>query len=350
MLIKRLKYVVIAFAVIYLIILLIILIVRLPSYTIRTSGQLYIVNKISRDITVFDLSKGKEIAQIPINIESHEAITTLDKNSVVVTNYGAIDSEGNIIKVINTKTNEVEKTIDLKGDIKVNGIVAFPKTNKLALIDYVSNDLLVLNIETDSIEKQIQTKQKMSHLLALHPNKAVAYVTNMGSNSVSVIDLNKNEVVKIIPCGLVTESIDITPDGSEIWVTNKNENSITIINTSTYDVIDTLDTGNEPLKLKFSKDGKYCLVANGTDGSISIYNQHSKKKIKTIILHGIKTEFERILYHTPRPVNILMHPNGLYAFVSNSNARKIEVIDMKTFRIVSAIGTGKVPDALTFIE
>jgi DNA-binding beta-propeller fold protein YncE len=31
------------------------------------------------------------------------------------------------------------------------------------------------------------------------------------------------------------------------------------------------------------------------------------------------------------PVNILMHPNGLYAFVANSNANKVEVIDMKKF-------------------
>ncbi|MFT5875811.1 MAG: DNA-binding beta-propeller fold protein YncE, partial [Clostridium sp.] len=52
---------------------------------------------------------------------------------------------------------------------------------------------------------------------------------------------------------------------------------------------------------------------------------------------------ERIFYHTPRPVNILMHPNGLYTFVANSNACKIEVIDMNTFTIVSTIGTGKIP-------
>jgi YVTN family beta-propeller protein len=51
-----------------------------------------------------------------------------------------------------------------------------------------------------------------------------------------------------------------------------------------------------------------------------------------------------------RPENILMHPNGLYAFVANSNANKIEVIDMKTFTIVSTIGTGKVPDAMVFVE
>jgi DNA-binding beta-propeller fold protein YncE len=44
-----------------------------------------------------------------------------------------------------------------------------------------------------------------------------------------------------------------------------------------------------------------------------------------------------------------MHPNGIYAFVANSNANKIEVIDMKTFTIV-IIGTGKVPDAMVFVE
>jgi YVTN family beta-propeller protein len=62
------------------------------------------------------------------------------------------------------------------------------------------------------------------------------------------------------------------------------------------------------------------------------------------------TLLERLLYHTPRPVGILIHPNGLYAFVANSNANKIEVIDMKTFTVVSAIKTGKIPDGLAIIN
>lgn len=331
-----------------LVAMLIIFFVRKPSYTIQTTGKLYIVNKLSRDIQAFDLLTGKEIAKIPVAMESHEAIAIKDK--IVVTNYGAIDSDGNIIKVIDTKTNEVEKIIDLKGNISANGIVAFPATNKVVLIDYVSNNLVLLNIETDSTEKRIPTQQKMSHLLVLHPSKPLAYVTNTESNSVSVIDLNLNDVVKIIPCGFATESIDITPDGLEIWVTNKNGNSITIINTMTYEVIDTLAAGNEPLKVKISVDGKNALVANANDGTISVYNRQTKKRINTIILRGKTTPFQRILYHTPYPVNILMHPNGLYAFVSNSNASKIEVIDMRTFTVVSTIGTGKIPDALVFMD
>tara|TARA_B100000809_G_scaffold169704_1_gene167060 strand:- start:5737 stop:6753 length:1017 start_codon:yes stop_codon:yes gene_type:complete len=324
-----------------------IFIFRLPSYTIQTNGKLYIVSKVSKDIQVFNLFTGKEIADIPIDVLSHEAVNVTDQNKIVVTNYGA--NEGSLIKVINTKTNKVEKAIDLKGNIRINGIIALKDTNKVAVIDYVSDDLLVFNIETDSIEKQINTKQKKSHLLELHPNKQIAYVTNINSGSVSVIDLNHNEVIKIIPCGLGRKGIAVTPDGSEIWVTNIKESSITIINTENYKVINTLSSGKEPLKLRFSIDGKYCFVANASDGTISIYNQQSKNIIKTITLHGIATLLEKVLYHTPRPVNILMHPNGLYAFVANSNASKIEVIDMKTFTTVSTIGTGKVPDALVFV-
>lgn len=345
---KYLKYILLSFVVFFIVAKLTIYLFRLPSYTIKTSGKLYIVSKVSKDVQVFDLSAGKEIEETPVDILSHEAVTTSDEKRVVLTNYGA--SDGNVIKIINTKKNEVEKTIDLDEKIKVNGIVAFPEPNKVGVIDYANNTLLVINIDANSIERQIQTQQKKSHLIALHPTKAIAYVTNIDSGSVSVIDLNLNKVIRIIPCGLGRKGIDITPDGSELWVTNNKENTISVINTLTYKVTHTLKTGEDPLKLKFSTDGKYCLVANAIEGTVYVYHQQTKKKIKTIVFHGKTTLVEILLYHTPRPVNIVMHPNGLYAFVSNSNANKIEVIDMKTFEIVSTIGTGRVPDAIAFIN
>ncbi|CAH8283596.1 YVTN family beta-propeller protein [Mariniflexile fucanivorans] len=344
---KRIKYLFLSFGVIFLLFRLSIYVFRLPSYTISTTGKLYVVNKGSRDVQVIDLSNGKEIAEIPIDMLSYEAITTADERRIVATNY---ESDGGFaVKILNTKNNEVEKTIGLEG-YKVNGIIALPEANKVALVDYHNDDLLVLNVETDSIEKQISTKQKKSHLLVHHPNQAIVYVTNIDSGSISVIDLNLNKVIKIINCGLGRKGIAITPDGSELWVTNTKLNTISIINTNTYEVIETLNSGNEAIKLNFSIDGKYCFIVNSTEGVVSVFNQKSKKKIKTIHLHGKGSILERVLYHTPRPVNILMHPNGLYAFVTNSNANKIEVIDMKTLTLVSTIGTGKIPDGLAFVE
>lgn len=347
---KIIKY--LAFIVGFLLLMRVItvLFVRAPSYTIQTTGKLYIVDKLSSDIKVFDLFEGKELTEIYIETEPHDIATLTGQNRVVVTNYGTNEVVGNSITVINTKTNTIEKIIELQGSLRPHGIVAFQKSNKVGVVTHEGNDLLVVNVQSGIVEKKILTQQRMSHLVVLDPNKPFAYITNVNSNSVSVIDINLNKVIRNIPCGMGTLGIDITPDGSEIWVTNSQENSISVINTETYQVTHTLKTGKEPLKLKFSVDGKYGLVTNLSDGSISVYNQQSKKQIKTIDIPGKKKIVERILYHTPRPVYILMHPNGCYAFVSNSNANKIEVIDMKTFTIISTIGTGKIPDGLAFVE
>lgn len=345
---KRVKYALIAFGIVYAIFVACILSIRMPSYTIKTSGKLYIVSKVSRDTQVFNLETGKEIADIPLGILSHESVTTANRNMVIATNSEA--AEGNSIKVINTATNTVEKSIDLKGDVRVMGIVALPAPDKVAVVDFVGNNLLVVNVANDSIEKQIATQQKESHLLVLHPKKEIAYVTNIASGSISVIDLERDEVIKIIAVGVGRKGLDITPDGTELWVSNTNIDVVKVIDTNTYEVIKTIGTGEEPLKLKFTNNGKQCLLTNAIEGTIAVYDTASKEKIKTIVLHGKTTLLERILYHTPRPVNILMHPNGQYAFIANSNANKVEVLDMNSFEIVSTIGTGKVPDALVFVE
>ena len=204
----------------FIIVLIAIKIARRPSYTIKTSGKLYIVNKLSSSITVFDLFEGKELLELPIKIEPHEATTSENQESVIVTNYGTPKKAGKSISIINTLSNNVEKTITFENNLKPHGIVAFPKTNKVGVVSNIGNKLLVINLESDTIEKSIATNQLGSHLLVLHPNKPLAFVSNISSGSVSVIDLVKDKVIKVISCGKGTEGLDITPGGKEIWVTN----------------------------------------------------------------------------------------------------------------------------------
>lgn len=348
--IKKIKYVVLISFIFLLAITLLINVIRMPSYTIQTKGKLYIVNKLSSSITVFDLFKGKELKELSIKIAPNEIIALDNKKKVVVTNYGTHNIVGKSISIINTESNTVEKTIALEESLRPHGIVAFPKTNKVGIVTNEGNDLVVVDLETGNVEKKIATQQIVSHLIVLHPNKSIAYVTNINSGSISVIDLIENKVIKIIPCSKGTEGIVITPDGAEIWVTNTIENSISIINTDTYKITATLLTGKEPLRLKFSIDGKHCLVTNSNEGSISVYDRYLKKQLKEIHIPGKRGLIERIFYHTPRPIGILMHPNGLFAFVTNSNANKVEVIDMQTFTLVSTIGTGKGPYSLAFTQ
>tara|TARA_R110002126_G_scaffold129572_2_gene272449 strand:+ start:22587 stop:23630 length:1044 start_codon:yes stop_codon:yes gene_type:complete len=324
--------------------------VKQPSYTIRTEGTLYIVNKVSKSVTIFDLNKGKEVKELPMEIEPHEATVVSNPGRVVVTNYGTPVENGNSITVINPKNNKIVKKITLGKSSKPHGIITLREANKVGIVTDVGNHLSIVNIESGILEKQIATQQELSHLLVQHPVKPLIYVSNINSGSVSVIDIKLDSVVKIIPFANKIEGIDVSLDGSELWITNIQENLISVVNTETYKTINTIPTGKEPLRLKFSNDGKYCLVSNSSDGTISVYNSKTKKQITTINILGKKNIFEKILYHTPRPVGILMHPNGLYAFVSNFTAGRIEVVDMNSFKIISSIKVGQMPDGLAFIN
>jgi YVTN family beta-propeller protein len=346
---KNLKIVAIIFSLIFLS-LVVFYFIKQPSYTIKTAGTLYVVNKVSKSVVIFDLFKGKEIKELSIDTEPHEATSLTNPNRVIVTNYGTRNIGGKSITVINADTYTIEKTIALGESLRPHGIISLPQLNKVAIVTDVGNDLSVVNIKTGIVEKQIATQQYFSHLLVHHPAKPLIYVANINSGSVSIIDIELDSVVKIISIGKLAEGIDITPDGSELWVTNIDENFISVINTETYEITDRINTGKEPLRLKFSKNGKHCLVSNSSDGTISVYDRKTKKQITSIIIPGKKNIIERVLYHTPRPVGILMHPNGLYAFVSNFTASRVEVIDMRKFTIVSSIKVGDMPDGLAFVN
>jgi YVTN family beta-propeller protein len=347
---KKIKYLVLILTLSFFSFTTILLIYRNPNFSIKTNGTLLIVNKLSKSITVFDLNKGEEITELFLEIEPHEAIALNNQEQFVITNYGDSNYIGKSISVLNTNTYKVEKIIDLDVSHRPHGIAKINGSNNVAIVTDIGNDLLIVDIESGSIKTKISTQQKLSHMVVVHPTKPLAYVTNVISGSISIIDLKDEKVICIIECGGGTEGVDITPDGKELWVTNSQDNSISIISTITNKVIDTLATGNEALRLKFSIDGKYCLVPNSKDGTIRIYDQKTRKQIKIISVPGKTNLIERVLYHTPRPVGILVHPNGKYVFVANSNADKVEVIDMRTFEIVSTIGTGRVPDGLAFLN
>jgi len=347
---RKIKYIIITLGLSAVVTILIIIVLRKPNYSINTSGKLVIVNKLSSSIIIFNLKNGKTISEIPVEIEPHEVITLLNQKQFAITNYGAPDVVGESISVVNANTSQIEKTIDLKNSPRPHGITRVPNSDNVVVVTDIGNELLVVNTQTGYIEKRISTEQELSHMVVLHPYESLAYVTNINSGSVSVIDLELGKLIQIISCGLGTEGIDITPDGKEVWVSNSRENTISVINTETNEVIDTLTTGNEAMRLKFSIDGKYCFVPNSKDGVIRVYNQKTKEQIEVIEIPGKKNLVDRLLYHTPRPVGILMHPNGKYIFVANSNADKVEVIDIQTFEIVCNIGTGRVPDGLAFIK
>ena len=85
------------------------------------SGKLFIVNKASSSITVFDLENWKHITEIPVAVEPHEVTALQGLKKVIVTNYGNENQIGRTLTVIDGVSNTLEKIIfmqyHISGDI-----------------------------------------------------------------------------------------------------------------------------------------------------------------------------------------------------------------------------------------
>src|SRR5208337_1155515 len=61
------------------------------------------------------------------------------------------------------------------------------------------------------------------------PKAPYAYITNDGSNNVSVIDTSTKKVTETIDVGFCPAGVAVTPDGTKVYVTNSGDDNISVI-------------------------------------------------------------------------------------------------------------------------
>ena len=88
--------------------------------------------------------------------------------------------------------------------------------------------------------------------IAITPDGDFAYVTNVGIDNVSVIDLTTNTVTATVRVGAEPKGIAITPDGTFAYVAN--ERSPYPLTVSVIDLATNTVTGTVPLPLGASFD------------------------------------------------------------------------------------------------
>src|SRR6202007_1264327 len=92
--------------------------------------------------------------------------------------------------------------------------------------------------------------------VAVTPDGSKVYVTNLGDNTVSVIDTATNTVTgSTIPVGDNAEGVVITPDGSRVYVANSYDDTVSVIDTATNNVIATINVTGGPFGLAVTPDG-----------------------------------------------------------------------------------------------
>jgi len=166
------------------------------------------------------------------------------------------------------------------------------------------------------------------------------YTANIGSDSVSVIDLaNAPRAIRVTPIGVGKgpEGIDLSPDGKEIWVAHRSDGALSIIDTATDKVSGTIALGTKMAnRVKFTRDGKRVLVSDPPSNQLLVIDVLSRQIIKKIDSEA-------------NPEGILIAPDGKRAFVACAGAGKVAVLDLESLTFTGSVATGKDPDGMAWV-
>jgi YVTN family beta-propeller protein len=171
---------------------------------------------------------------------------------------------------------------------------------------------------------------------------ALAYITNSGDGTVSVIDTTNNTVVNTIPVGRKPFGVAVTPDDSKVYIANSGDNTVSVIDTATNTVTGSpIAVGTDPVGVAVTPDGKTVYVTNQGDGTVSVINTTTDTVIGsaidvgcTIANCGRKT--------TNIPTGIAVTPDGSKVYVGNLGAPGYASVIATASNTVTTINTKKV--------
>ncbi len=315
------------------------------------TGTLVVLNKDEASVSLLDRVTGKEFAKLDTGTGPHEVAVSPNGRFAVVGNYGA-QQKGHTLSVIGLAAQSVVKTIDLVKYHRPHGIMYLPDGQRVAVTAEAERKLLIVNIKSGEVEQAIDTNAQGSHMVVLSPDAKRAYVSSMGSGSLTVIDLVKGERIKIVQTGQGAEGMDISPDGREVWVANRGEDTVSVIDTESLAVVASLQCATFPIRLKFTPDGERVLVSNARSGDVAVFDAASREIVKRIeMAKGWQPPTDadgNVFGQGPVPIGILIPADGKQAYVANTNVNRVTVIDLETLTITGRLTAGMRPDGLAY--
>jgi YVTN family beta-propeller protein len=310
------------------------------------------LNKSEATATLISLETGETRATLGTGIGPHEVAVSPDGTLAVVCNYSERPST---LTVIDLERRRPVRTIHLGEYTAPHGIVFLPEGKRVIATVERSRAVVVVNLEDREVERAIATPDLSCHMLAVTPDGSRAFASSIGGGAVSVLDLNRGEHIKTIKTGAGAEGIEVTPDGKEVWVTNRAANTISIIDVTTLEVVRDLISEKFPIRVKFTPNGKYALVSNANSGDVAVFDVKSRKEFHRISMEVKASEdLEGRLFNqfgeSPAPIGILITPDGSHAFIANTRADIVTVIDLQEWKIKDRLVPGREPDGMAYSQ
>jgi YVTN family beta-propeller protein len=313
---------------------------------------LLVANKTDDTVDLIDLVTGESKATLPTGQAPHEIETSADGSLAVISNYGTRETPGSSLTIVDVAAAKVLRTLDLGEHTRPHGL-AWIGNHRIAVTTEGSAHLLVVDIDTGRIVSQVPTGQETSHMVAVTPDGSRAFVANIGSGTVTAIDLTAGSKLADLETGEGAEGIAVTPDGSEIWVTNRGADTLAIIAPQSLEILATIDCAGFPIRVAITPDGTRALVSVARAGEVVVFDVQERREIlrRNLDLSTVPDASTRLFGdrfgESPVPVGLVIDAAGDRAWVAATQADAVVVVGMEDLKVEAVLEAGREPDGMS---
>jgi DNA-binding beta-propeller fold protein YncE len=298
------------------------------------TGTLIVTNKTPSTATIIDVASGTALATLPTGNNPHEIVLSADGRTAVVTDYGT--GTAPTLTVIDVPGKRVARTISLGQYTAPHGIVYIPGDSLVAVTSERTNHVVIVHVASGAIRKAIPTNNPGSHMVAITGDGRRAWTGDMGSHTVTELDVVAGTYLRSISVPNTPEAINVTPDGREVWVGSNQTGKVSVVDPTTGSVTTAAEGVSWPYRVLFSPDGKTVVLPDMRNHDVRFLDRATRRELSRISVPGAG------------PQGVIMTPDGRYLLESLSTQARVMVVDMRTRQVVGHIPAGQTPDGIAY--
>jgi DNA-binding beta-propeller fold protein YncE len=283
-----------------------------------------------------DVASGRTLATLPTGHGPHEVVVSGDGRTAVVTDYGTGPRPGSTLTVIDVPGLRVARTIELGTYTRPHGIVFLPGDSLVAVTSEAARAVVLVDVHAGTVVGAAVTGQNGSHMVGVAADGIRAWTGDIGSNTVTELDLRTRTAVRHISVPEQPEAINVTADGGEVWVGSNATGRVSVVDVRTGTVATAAEGFSWPYRVLFSPDARQVLIPDYRGESLRFLDRAGRR------------ELGRMEFGGGGPQGITFTPDGRHVLLSLSREGRVAIIDPARREVLGHLQVGETPDGIAY--
>ncbi len=300
---------------------------------------LFVAAKRGNTLSKVDLATGREVLRLPSCTNPHELATSPDGRHIALACYG-----GTSVDIFRTDSLERVRSIALGDNARPHGIVWHPGGDIYVTAEGRRSIFRIAGPLADAPRlSESGTGKEGSHMLAVSPDGRTAWTTDLGSRTVTRVDLVTRRAPLSVTVGEEPEGIALAPDGKTLWVSARGSNQVFALDPQTMEVRETIATGRFPLRIAIRPQGDVAVTSDLQDGALSVIDLARAQVVGNIAVSGPAEAQGRF------QVTILWSADGKRIYVAETGTDTVAEVDFASGKVLRRLKAGEGGDGMAIL-